>query len=145
MNKWYRKVSQEVLRKCRRLGNFPITSAEMFNQVYVATKIVSLEKRKLVPFEDTFVYTLESLFTFGKHKGNPLGCVYKIDPGYVEWCIENAEGFIIHPDTFQAMKKSRVFIFDDLLPYCEGGSHHQTINLKSFKEIDDFPYSNSVR
>lgn len=38
---------------------------------------------------------LTDKFTFGKHKGESLSHVIGSDPTYVEWCIDEIEGFSI--------------------------------------------------
>lgn len=34
------------------------------------------------------------IFRGGKHAGKTYGLVYKIDPGYILWCEENAPGML---------------------------------------------------
>ena len=38
---------------------------------------------------------LTDKFTFGKHKGETLVSVIGSDPTYVEWCVDEIEGFSI--------------------------------------------------
>lgn len=38
-------------------------------------------------------YDLYVRFDFGKHKKSVVNDVIQEDPGYIEWCLENIEGF----------------------------------------------------
>lgn len=42
---------------------------------------------------------------FGMYKGHQLGLVYIFDPQYIEWCVNNVEGFTIKDfDFLQTVK-----------------------------------------
>lgn len=44
------------------------------------------------------LYKLDSVFGFGKYKGCTVDDVLEDHPGYIEWCIENIDGFEIHTE-----------------------------------------------
>lgn len=53
--------------------------------------------------------TEESVFTFGKHKGETIGSVLVQDATYLRWCLENHEDFA-DIDTLLADK---IYEYDD--------------------------------
>ena len=49
-------------------------------------------------------YVLETIFSFGKHKGKTLAQIVDLDPSYIEWCIINLEHFYIYEEIFLLIK-----------------------------------------
>jgi len=43
----------------------------------------------------TKIYRKDSQFDFGMFKGYELGIVYVFDPSYIDWCINNINGFCV--------------------------------------------------
>jgi hypothetical protein len=75
--------------------------------------------------KDKVVFTLQGHFQFGKYsfekpaignkeKGAMLADVWKIEPDYVFWLIENASGFAILPTDLEKMLNTPVFKVEDL-------------------------------
>ena len=42
--------------------------------------------------------TLNTVFNFGKHKGNTVESVIVDDPSYINWCLENVDKFSLDED-----------------------------------------------
>lgn len=40
-------------------------------------------------------YNKYSVFNFGMYKGYEVGLIFVVDPGYIEWCIDEITGFCI--------------------------------------------------
>ena len=47
---------------------------------------------------------LDSVFIFGKHKGDQVEDVIEDDPGYIEWCCDN-EVVIFDEETLELISK----------------------------------------
>lgn len=149
MNKWYDKVSQsawELLKKLETTDSIRM-SPELFAEIEIASALQRLEKHGIKPYQDVFVYNLFSQFSFGKFSNNQLRYVYKIAPEYIEWCISNAEGFIINPVDLEILKKEPVFEDDALSPYIfESGTNKIEIDLSNLKiNNSGFPSSTLIR
>jgi hypothetical protein len=54
-------------------------------------------------------YTLESIFNFGKHKGQTLQDVFNLQPSYINWCSINVDNFVISTEVMEELK--------DIVPY----------------------------
>ena len=48
--------------------------------------------------------TIETPFSFGKHKGKTLLEVAKTDQGYIDWCLLNLDHFSITPQVFNQIR-----------------------------------------
>ncbi len=67
-------------------------------------KVNQIRKKEIVDqlpiVKDKFiVYEQESPLIFGKHKGKTINEVFQIEPTYLEWSIENINGFVIAEKT----------------------------------------------
>lgn len=51
------------------------------------------------------VENIDTIFTFGKHKGKPLKDVSLIDPNYIEWLCKEVESFIINDDKIDQLNE----------------------------------------
>lgn len=60
----------------------------------------------------------DSLFTFGKYKGQSVREVYHSDPGYIVWCSENID-FVVFPWRVIKASKEAHQESDDLLDYID--------------------------
>lgn len=120
---------------------------------YVVNNNDKTKKEKLASrqgFEkkgENLVYNLNSKFNFGKHKENELRYVYKCDPYYVEWCLLNADGFIISSETINKLSNEKVFDVDDLMKFGKMVDENiLELNLISFPiNSNNFPFSNTVK
>lgn len=91
-------------------------------------------------------YTSKTIFPFGRHKMNPLSYVYKCDPSYIEWCMLNANGFILSTETIKILSTENVFSAKALNILIKGsGENTITLDL-SFCMLNDkgFPYHEKV-
>jgi hypothetical protein len=50
------------------------------------------------------LFTLNTKFAFGKHKGKTLSEVSNTDLSYISWCLLNLESFIIDPEVYEELK-----------------------------------------
>ncbi len=50
------------------------------------------------------LFSLNTKFAFGKHKGKTLSEVSIIDLSYIEWCLLNIKVFIINPEVYEELK-----------------------------------------
>ena len=60
---------------------------------------------------------LDKRFPFGQYgpngnmasdtKGDPLWLVIDTDPGYIDWCIENVDGFELDNEAYERYQKAR--------------------------------------
>lgn len=48
--------------------------------------------------------SLESRFTFGRHKGLNLADVMDLDPQYLNWCITHIDEFLLHDDALEQIQ-----------------------------------------
>lgn len=55
-----------------------------------------LNSRKAEPEYRT--YRLKDALPFGQYKGNTIDDVLSDDPGYLDWCLQNVEGFDLHAE-----------------------------------------------
>lgn len=136
MGKW---ITPGVLAFIRRAegpskpptGPRTITRQEA-TDLNMANLILSLRRNMIFDYEDTFVFTLKSKFTFGKFKNNELRNVWKVAPEYVEWCMINADGFVIEPAALVKIQMEPV-IQDNFLGTLLSGNQEQiTIDLTSY-------------
>lgn len=51
------------------------------------------------------MYTLDSVFTFGRYSGQTLREVLAIEPDYLDWCLRNLGHFCMSDETVQAIKQ----------------------------------------
>jgi len=150
MNKWIDQVSKETWKQIESQMENNITRITNPPPDYlIAISIYFLKKRKINPYKNTFVYSINSMFSFGKFRGNPINLVYKIDPEYIEWCIINAEGFILNPDLFDLFEEENAFYYSDIELYYKDSNISEDeiiINLSDFKiNKNGFPFKNNVR
>ena len=52
-------------------------------------------------------WNLDKEFPFGKYKGDALWLVIDTDPSYIDWCIENIDGFELNNEAFQRYRKQQ--------------------------------------
>lgn len=52
-------------------------------------------------------WNLDKRFPFGKYKGDQLWLVIDTDPGYVDWCIDNIDGFELDNEAYERYQKTR--------------------------------------
>ncbi len=50
-----------------------------------------------------FIYRLNTVFKFGKHKDHNIQHVIQDDPQYLYWCMDNVEGFELHNEAMQLL------------------------------------------
>ena len=50
------------------------------------------------------VYSLNDELPFGKHKGELVEDVVYLDPEYLDWCVENVEGFELDDEAFMMLQ-----------------------------------------
>ena len=117
-----------------------------FGSFQIAEHILSLDKSyKIFPYNDTFTYHLDSKLTFGRFKGNKLCNVWKVSPNYIEWCMINADGFVIHPEAITAIQNRPVFVQDDLKRFYTIEGDTLQIDLQKFsKDVQGFRYHSEV-
>ena len=140
MSKW---LTPGVLKSLERIKNLKRgqelgLSLNELEDFRLATDILSLTNSGIVDWENTFVYSLKSKFIFGKFKDNELRHVWKVAPDYVEWCLINADGFIIDPNELEKILLEPVIDYDYLNTLLEEGNNRVTINLRNF------PLNNNV-
>lgn len=51
------------------------------------------------------LYSLDSIFDFGKYRECTLRMVLELNAYYIEWCILNVDFFVVMPDVIDEMKK----------------------------------------
>ncbi len=56
---------------------------------------------------------LKSIFTFGIHKGETVAEVIEDDPSYIEWCLDDVDGFELDSEASAALEKA-LGLEDDL-------------------------------
>ncbi len=49
---------------------------------------------------------LDAEMPFGKYKGEPLWWVIEADAAYVDWCLENVDGFALNDEAWAKLKQS---------------------------------------
>ena len=113
----------------RRVTKDEADNMQLFNQ------IMSLRGNGILDRGDTFVYGLHSKFTFGMYKNNELRNVWKVAPDYVEWCMKEANGFILTPEALEKIQSEPV-IQDDFLNTLLSGAGSQTII-----DLTPFPFN----
>lgn len=47
--------------------------------------------------------TLDSVLAFGKHQGKTVAFVSETDPMYLEWCLNNIDGFELDEEADQRL------------------------------------------
>lgn len=50
---------------------------------------------------------IDEVFAFGKHKGETLDEVIVDDPGYVDWCLSEVDGFELDDEGMHLLSLSR--------------------------------------
>jgi hypothetical protein len=53
------------------------------------------------------LYTLDSVLTFGQHKGQTIAEVLENNPTYPEWCYANMDDFYVTDEVWNAMDVHR--------------------------------------
>ncbi len=125
-----------------------------------ATKTIiekyAIENKLFIHEDKNVLFTLETKYPWGRYKGNELRDVFKIDPGYIDWCINVANGFGVAPHLLPVLLKKGSFIIDQIYPYIEETTDNNIIlNLSQFsrdndgflfkKEIQEYNYGNTER
>ena len=63
------------------------------------------------------IYRLNSLLSFGKHKGETIKTVIANDPTYLDWAIGEIQGFELDGDAEEALDKALDELESDLFDY----------------------------
>lgn len=59
-------------------------------------------------------YNLDTIFTFGKWRGDTLGDVFEAEPEYIEWCIQNRDDFYLGDEVIEELEEIHPeFTFSD--------------------------------
>lgn len=58
-------------------------------------------------------YKLTTKLDFGKYKGKRIKKVLKLNPSYIEWCINNVASFYVTQKVFDKLKKALDGAFED--------------------------------
>jgi len=59
-------------------------------------------------------YTISSYIYFGKYKGKTVEEVFRENPSYIEWAINNSEKFFLTPEALDYLNHlKKIFIFND--------------------------------
>jgi len=133
MSKWLTPGVLTALIQVERLLKDGVSTRippEEIVNFQLAEYIFALRKDRLTGFEDTFAYQLNSKFTFGKFKGCELRNVWKVSPDYVEWCMLNAVGFILSPESLKTISIEPVFQNNYLATLITDNGCQVTIDLR---------------
>ena len=142
---------EEAINNSEKKLSIDLSNKDLFkraiNDVHNNNKEAASEIYKFKKYKKNYVYKLNTEFNFGKHKRNELSYVYKCDPYYIEWCMLNASGVIIYPNSLQKLINEKVFNVDDLLNFSKYiGEDTLEINLSKFViSENNFPSHHLVK
>jgi len=78
----------------------------------------------------------EDILTFGKNKGLELKVVYKYQPSYIEWAIENVDDFKIDVKAFQKLPKPTPFSYNKYAFSCENiKKKNEDLTMEDWTEL----------
>jgi len=58
-------------------------------------------------------YTMNTALTFGKYTGEAMETVIRLDPGYVQWCLEKRNGMAIDDECEELLER----MLKDVIPW----------------------------
>jgi hypothetical protein len=82
---------------------------------------------------DNVLFRLKTRFRWGRHKGNQLSDVYKVEPSYIEWCIRTCSGFAIYEPDLILLQEATVFDMRQLNSLCQRDSTESNTYYLDFR------------
>jgi len=99
--------------------NKPITSKEDFkNALLSMARDAASRDNAIVDENGNILFRLKTRFRWGRHKNNQLRDVFKVEPSYIEWCLNVASGFAIYEPDLNILLDTKVFDGEQLNTLC---------------------------
>src|SRR6056297_3524525 len=84
-------------------------------------------------------YYLNTHIHFGKYKGLTIEEIMNINPGYLSWCIENLDHFVLAEEAFSKIKKENNYdIAESIKKLNETKLENSNDNTSKMRSSNDF-------